>query len=109
MAVAILKFSAVNANLLQDWSIIMYLSVYLVGFLNGGLKHQGKYYATVTAVNKLGQMVSAFSAPIVVDDTPPKVYTFIFYLLCYLKPPSQCTELDYLLIGVINYLLMILN
>ena len=40
---------------------------------NGGLKHKETYYVTVTAVNKVGLMTSAYSKPLTVDNTPPKV------------------------------------
>ncbi|KAI0241220.1 hypothetical protein LSAT2_032838 [Lamellibrachia satsuma] len=42
------------------------------GLKNGGLKHQETYYVTVTAVNKVGLTTTAFSRPLLVDNTPPQ-------------------------------------
>ena len=45
---------------------------------NSGLKHQETYYVTVTAVNKVGLATTAYSKPLVVDDTPPQVCSLVF-------------------------------
>ncbi|XP_077992165.1 uncharacterized protein LOC144446291 [Glandiceps talaboti] len=39
--------------------------------LGGGLQHQGTYYTTVIAYNAVGLNSRAFSAPIIIDGTPP--------------------------------------
>uniref|UniRef100_A0ABM0M0H6 Uncharacterized protein LOC100366953 n=1 Tax=Saccoglossus kowalevskii TaxID=10224 RepID=A0ABM0M0H6_SACKO len=38
---------------------------------NGGLQHNGVYYATVIAYNGVGLKSQSFSLPIVIDGTPP--------------------------------------
>ncbi|KAI0215917.1 hypothetical protein LSAT2_032052 [Lamellibrachia satsuma] len=43
-----------------------------IGLKNGGLKHQETYYVTVSAVNKVGLTTTAFSRPLLVDNTPPQ-------------------------------------
>ena len=35
------------------------------------LEHGYKYYVTVEAVNSVGKKTSAFSQPLLIDDTPP--------------------------------------
>jgi len=45
---------------------------------NGGLKHKETYYVTVIAINKVGLKSVAYSKPLVVDDTPPRVWSLIF-------------------------------
>lgn len=39
--------------------------------VTGQLSHGTVYYVTVTAVNTVGLVVSAFSLPIALDTTPP--------------------------------------
>ena len=55
-------------------SMVSYIQMYrFVGMMNGGLKHKETYYVTVTAVNKIGLRTPAYSKPLTVDNTPPKV------------------------------------
>ena len=55
-------------------SVDPYINIYrVVGMMNGGLKHKETYYVTVTAVNKIGLRTTAYSKPLSVDNTPPKV------------------------------------
>ena len=35
------------------------------------LEHGYKYYVTVEAINSVGKKTSAFSQPLLIDDTPP--------------------------------------
>ena len=51
------------------------LPLLYLGMINGGLKHKETYFVTVIAVNKVGLKTVAFSKPLVVDDTPPRVCT----------------------------------
>ena len=44
-----------------------------VGMKDGGLKHQTTYYVTVTAINKVGLSMTAYSKPLLIDNTPPQV------------------------------------
>ena len=46
--------------------------IYL-GMTGGGLKHKETYFVTVIAINKVGLKTAAYSAPLVVDTTPPRV------------------------------------
>ena len=52
--------------------------IYL-GLSDGRLKHKDTYYVTVIAVNKVGLKSVAYSKPVMVDDTPPRVWSLTFY------------------------------
>ena len=64
--------------------IIRLNSCYMIylGMTGGGLKHKETYFVTVIAVNKVGLKTAAYSAPLVVDTTPPRVGVCVRACVC---------------------------